>query len=131
MSELITLVEVNKPGENYGELKNVLLEAGIVTSKQVLLLPKDVLCVIGHMGQARARILRNYTKCLVLPALGLQGNYKEPEVDIDPEIKPEPGHGCQETGAEFIDEIFNISESGSNDGDNKNTTSDEDDTWEV
>jgi hypothetical protein len=127
VSEVIALVEVDKPGEALGELESVLLEAGIVTSEQLLLLPEDVLCVIGYMGQARARILRNYARRIVLPLLGLRGNYEEPEIVVDPEAKGH-GRGCQETGA---DDIVDISESGSDDGDDKNSISNEDDTWEV
>ena len=130
MSELIALLVINRPGENFGELQDILLDAGIVTSEQVLLLPEDVLSVIGYMGQAQARTLRNYARRIVLPIMGLRGNYEEPEIVVDPEVK-ERGHGCQETGAESIGDIVDISESGSDNGDDKNIVSDEDDTWEV
>jgi hypothetical protein len=129
VSEVIALVEVDKPGEDFGKLENVLLEAGIVTSEQLLLLPEDVLCVIGYMGQARARILRNYAKRIVLPLLGLRGNYEEPELVADPDIE-EHEHGHQETWAESVGDIIDVSESGSDDGDGKSTASNEDNTWE-
>jgi hypothetical protein len=129
VSEVIALVKANKPEEDFGELECVLLEAGIVTSEQLLLLPEDVLCVVGYMGQARARILRNHAKRIVLPLLGLRGNYEEPDIVVDREVK----HCCgsQETGAESIDDIVDISESGSDNEDDKNSASNKDDTWEV
>jgi len=51
-------------------------------------------CVIGDMGLAQARILHNYAKRMVLPVLGLQGNYKEPDLK-DKEILGE-GSGTQQ-----------------------------------
>ena len=38
------------------------------------------MCVVGNMGKARARVLRNYAKRSVLPLLGLKDNYDEPEI---------------------------------------------------
>jgi hypothetical protein len=52
------------------------------------MLPEDVLCVIGDMGKGRARVLRNYAKRSVLPLLGLQGNYDDPEIP-----SPDKGDG--------------------------------------
>jgi hypothetical protein len=48
----------------------------------VILLPEDVLSVIGDMGQKWARVLRNYdyAKCIILPLLGLINSYDEPEI---------------------------------------------------
>jgi hypothetical protein len=82
VEEVIKLVEVDKPDRQFRQLLDYLLEAGITSSEELLLCPEDVLGVIGHMGLSRARILRNYSKRIVLPALGLQGNYEEPEIGI-------------------------------------------------
>ena len=130
MTEVIALLVVNRPGENFGELQNILLEAGIVTAEQLLLLPEDVLCVIGDMGQARARILRNYAKRVVLPLMGLRGNYEEPELVVDSDVK-EHRRSHQETGAESTGDIVDILESASEDGDDKDIEDDKDNTWVV
>lgn len=82
MEEVIRLVEVDKPDQRFRQLLDYLLEAGITSSEELLLCPENVLGVIGHMGLSRARILRNYSKRVVLPVLGLQGNYEEPEIGI-------------------------------------------------
>ncbi|KAG1777587.1 hypothetical protein EV702DRAFT_945908, partial [Suillus placidus] len=68
---LLGVIDANKPELRIGELETSLLNAGVVSSSQVILLPEDVLSVIGDMGQKRARILRNYAKRTVLPLLGL------------------------------------------------------------
>ena len=117
MGEVIALIKVDKPGENFEELGDILLEAGIATSEQILLLPEDVLCVVGNMGQAQARILRNYAKRIVLPLMGLRGNYQEPEIVVDPEVKEHKHDGHQETVAESTDDIIDVSESESDDAD--------------
>jgi hypothetical protein len=65
------------------------------------------LATVYTIGQAWARILCNYARHIVLPLLGLQGNYEELEIVVGPEAK-EHGHGCQETG---VDDIVDISES--------------------
>lgn len=111
-SEVLALLVIDRLGEHFGELHSTLLEAGIVQSEQLLLLPEDILSVIGNIGPAWARILRNYAKQIVLPLLGLQDNHKDPEIAIDPKIE-EHGHSSEETGAESV---INISESGSDDG---------------
>jgi hypothetical protein len=59
-----------------------MLKAGIFSLEQVILLPEDVLSVIGDMGPACAKVLQNHAKCAVLPLLGLQGNYDDPEIDL-------------------------------------------------
>ena len=100
---------------------------GITTAEQLLLIPEDVLSVIGNMGPARARVLRNYTKRVILPLLGLRGDYEDPEITVDPKAK-EDKHTCQETKAS-IDDIVDISESGNDDENDKSTTSNEDDAW--
>ena len=127
MSNIIALVEIDKPGESFGELERALLEVGITTAEQLLLIPKDVLSVIGNMGPARARVLRNYTKHVILPLLGLRGDYKDPKITVDPKAE-EDKHTCQETKAS-IDDIVDISESGNDDENDKSTTSNEDDAW--
>jgi hypothetical protein len=78
--EVLKLIEVEKPVQRFGRLLGFLLESGISSSDQLFLCPENVLCVIGDMGIAQARILRNYAKHIVLPVLGLQGNYEEAEI---------------------------------------------------
>jgi hypothetical protein len=78
---LLELVQVNKPGQRFSELEESLLGVGVFTSDQVILLPEEVLAIIGNMGLARARILCNYAKRAVLPLLGLDGDYDEAEID--------------------------------------------------
>ena len=53
------------------------------SSDQILLLPEDVLAVIGGIGSVRARTLRNYAKRLITPLLGFQLNWEKPELDKD------------------------------------------------
>ncbi|KIL54471.1 hypothetical protein M378DRAFT_92481 [Amanita muscaria Koide BX008] len=83
VSDVIKMIEVDKPGKGFDHLLYAMLEAGMVTSDQILLVPEDVLSMIGVMGQARARILRNYARRVVLPMLGLAGKYEEPEIALD------------------------------------------------
>jgi hypothetical protein len=78
------MIETDKPGQGFGTFEESLMEAGVVLASQVVMLPEDVLSVIGDMGKARARIIRNYAKRIILPLLGLQGNYDEPEISASP-----------------------------------------------
>ena len=57
VGEVVSLIKAEKPEGDFEELEQNLLEAGIFTSEQILLLPEDVLCVIGCMGKPQARIL--------------------------------------------------------------------------
>ncbi|KAG1740559.1 hypothetical protein EDD22DRAFT_738811, partial [Suillus occidentalis] len=68
---LLGLIDAERPELQLAELETPLLDAGVFLSSQVILLPEDVLSVIGDMGERRARILRNYAKWTVLPLLGL------------------------------------------------------------
>jgi len=77
---LLGLIDAERPELQLGRLETSLLNAGVVSSGQVVLLPEEVLTLIGNMGQKRARILRNYAKRTVLPLLGLVGAYEEPEI---------------------------------------------------
>lgn len=88
---LLELINAERPELRLAELETPLLDAGVVLSSQVILLPEDVLSVIGNMGQRRARILRNYAKRTVLPLLGLVNSYEEPEI---------PSPGTQNKGKE-------------------------------
>lgn len=88
---LLALIDAEKPELRIRELETSLLDAGVVLSSQVMLLPEDVLSVIGDMGQKQARILRNYAKRIVLPLLGLVNSYEEPEA---------PSAGTQNKGKE-------------------------------
>ena len=108
IKQLLNLIHAEKPGKGFDEMEWGLLEAGLYTSDQVLLPPKDVLAFIGDMGLARARTLRNYARCLVLPILGLQRNYDEPEIDDfdQPMDKPTPlsGHSMKLPSNEVVDQ---------------------------
>jgi hypothetical protein len=97
VQDVVKLIEVDKPGQQFGRLVEFLLEAGIFSTEQVLLCPDDVLCIIGDMGLDQARILRSYAKCIVLPALGLHGNYEEPasELTMHQPIQPNIGESNQ------------------------------------
>ena len=52
----------------------------MVSSSHLVMLPEDVLCVVGNMGKAQARVLCNYVKHSVLPLLGLKDDYDEPKI---------------------------------------------------
>ncbi|KAG2140763.1 hypothetical protein BD769DRAFT_1333934, partial [Suillus cothurnatus] len=77
---LLGLINIDEPELQFTDLETSLLDAGVVSSSQVILLPEDVLSVIGDMGQKRARVLRNYAKHIILPLLGLINSYEEPEI---------------------------------------------------
>ncbi|KAG1885933.1 uncharacterized protein F5891DRAFT_1201300 [Suillus fuscotomentosus] len=98
---LLALIDAEKPELRICELETSLLDAGVVLLSQVMLLPEDVLSVIGNMGQKQARILHNYTKQIVLPLLGLISSYEEPEIE-EPEAF---SAGTQNKGKERAIEI--------------------------
>ena len=50
------------------------------------MLLEDVLCVVGNMAKAQARVLHNYAKHSVLPLLRLKDNYNEPEISKEMNI---------------------------------------------
>jgi hypothetical protein len=77
---LLGLINIDEPELQFTDLETSLLDAGVVSSSQVILLPEDVLSVIGDMGQKRARVLCNYAKHIILPLLGLINSYEEPEI---------------------------------------------------
>jgi hypothetical protein len=108
VGEVIKLVNADKPGQGFRELEQVLLEAGIFTSEQILLLPEDVLSAINDIGRPRARILRNYAKRVVLPLLGLLINHEEPEFELDSEVKNKRARYSEE--AEIVLECGNSNE---------------------
>ena len=61
------------------------MEAGVYSSKDILLADPTVLALIENMGAWQATVLHNYAKHVILPILGLQGTYQEDEnVDEDP-----------------------------------------------
>ncbi|KAG1878157.1 hypothetical protein F4604DRAFT_1522967, partial [Suillus subluteus] len=68
---LLALIDAERPELRIWELETSLLDAGVVLSSQVMLLPEDVLSVVGDMGQKQARILRNFAKQIILLLLGL------------------------------------------------------------
>ncbi|KAG2140437.1 hypothetical protein BD769DRAFT_1335199, partial [Suillus cothurnatus] len=74
---LLGLINVDEPELQFTDLETSLLDAGVVSSSQVILLPEDVLSIIGDMGQKWARVLRNHAKRIILPLLGLINSYEE------------------------------------------------------
>ena len=80
MKSVLELIEADRPEKGFAKLEGVLEEAGLVSSSHLVMLPEDVLCVVGNMGKVRARVLCNYAKCSVLLLLGLQDNYDEPKI---------------------------------------------------
>lgn len=119
---MIKQIEVDQPGRGFdGLLYAALLEVGMVTLEQILLVPEDVLSVIGDMGGAHARTLRDYAKGVVLSTLGLTGTHKRPEIDLHDPRNGEPKVSVlADTGsADICDEFLNL------------TDSDEDDKVEV
>ncbi|KAG2363988.1 hypothetical protein BDR07DRAFT_1280910 [Suillus spraguei] len=59
---LLVLIDAKKLELQISELETPLLDAGTVSSNQVILLLEDILSVISTMGQKQARILCNYAK---------------------------------------------------------------------
>lgn len=104
IAQALELIEADKPGQGFSEFENSLVEAGVVLASQAVMLPEDVLSVIGNMGNARARIIRNYAKRVVLPLLGLQGNYDEPEITVSENIQKEGRTISREGSREEPDE---------------------------
>jgi hypothetical protein len=87
VSNIIQYIEEERPGQGLGNLESVLINAGINDSSQILLLPEDVLCIAADISQLQARILCNYTRCIVLSRLGLKGTYDEPELIFQTETE--------------------------------------------
>ncbi|KAG6912840.1 hypothetical protein DXG01_011624, partial [Tephrocybe rancida] len=77
---ILLKVRAEKPWVKTTKLETALRDAGIASSDQIILLPKEDLEVIGGMGPEAARMLRNYAKRLVFSLLGFTGNYDDPEI---------------------------------------------------
>ena len=58
------------------------------------------------MGAKKARILCNYTKCAVLPLLGLQGNHDD--LEIASPMKDTEGKGIMESGLCQVGDLWDI-----------------------
>ena len=82
IKQLLDNLHADKPEWGFDKLENDLVMAGFYTADQVIIPPESVLMFLGDMGLARARALRNYARHLVLPILGLPGNYNQPEIDL-------------------------------------------------
>jgi hypothetical protein len=107
---ILKLIEADHPGQGFGELETPLLDAGLVASSQLVLLPEDVLSVIGDIGRKRARTLRNYAKRAVLPLLGLRGTYEQPEI-VSPNKDKEraiEGDGTTEDGLQPTKDLWDV-----------------------
>ena len=110
IQQILELIEADKPGQGFDELKTLLLDAGLASSSQLVLLPEDVLSVVGDMGQKRARILCNYAKRVVLPLLRLQGMYEEPEI-VSPKKGKEhaiEGDATMEDGLRQVKDLWDV-----------------------
>jgi hypothetical protein len=88
VSDVIKLAEEEKPGKGFRQIMDDLLDAGLLSSDHILLLEEGALAAIGYMGLPHARALRNFAKRLVLPVLGLRGNYLQPELGELPNVRP-------------------------------------------
>ncbi|KAG1851556.1 hypothetical protein C8R48DRAFT_612642 [Suillus tomentosus] len=108
---LLVLIDAEKPELRIRELETSLLDAGVVLSSQVMLLPEDVLSVIGDMGQKQARILRNYAKRIVLPLLGLISSYEEPEIEEPEAFSTGTQNKGKERAIEIEDDLWQEGES--------------------
>ena len=84
---------------------------------------------LGDMGLARARALCNYARRLVLPILGLEGNYDQPEIDLDQKTDETQPHeiasGENKEGSENSDEGSENSDENSENGDENSEENDE------
>ena len=90
----------------------------MVLSCQVVILPEDVVSVIGNMGEKKARILHNYAKCIILPLLRIQGNHDDPEIASP--TKDTEGKGIMESGLCQVGDLWDIGsvqEQGDKEGD--------------
>ncbi|KAM6497032.1 hypothetical protein JOM56_007505 [Amanita muscaria] len=72
--------KIERPGKGFHLLLEDLLDAGLLTSADILILEESALTVIGGMGWPHAWALRNFSKHLTLPLLGMRGlQWLEPE----------------------------------------------------
>lgn len=86
IEEVTRRLEEDRPGAGFENLEEVLLDAGVTRSPQILLIPEDVLCTAINISLPRARILRNHTRRLIMPVLGFHRIYDEPEFELKMEI---------------------------------------------
>lgn len=86
-ADVIELAEKERPGKGFHLLLEDLLDAGLLTSADILILEESALTVIGRMGWPHARALRNFSKRLTLPLLGMRGlQWLEPEFGELPDL---------------------------------------------
>jgi hypothetical protein len=124
---LLDILHADKPEWGFDKLENDLVVAGFFTADQVLIPPESVLMFLGDMGLARARALCNYARRLVLPILGLLGNYDQPEIDLDQRTDEIHSHeivsGEIKEGSEKNDEGSENSYEGSENSENSDENS--------
>jgi len=113
---ILELINTDKPELQFGELEISLLEAGVISSHQVVLLPEEVLCLIGNMGLERARLLRNYAKRVVLPLLGVLGNYDEPEIASPSPVNKGKERGHTDEGEGTMEDPWWVTDSSTGEG---------------
>ena len=118
IQQVLDQIEADKPGQGFSELEETLGEAGLVLSCQVVILPEDVVSVIGNTGAKKARILHNYAKCAVLLLLGLQDNHDD--LEIASPMKDSEHKGIMESGLCQVGDLWDIGsiqEQGNKEGD--------------
>jgi hypothetical protein len=131
IKRLLEILHADKPEWRFDKLENDLVMAGLFTADQVLVPPESVLMFLGDMGLARARALRNYARRLVLPILGVQDNYDQPEIDLDQQTDKTHSHevasGENEEGSENSDDGSENGDESSNENSEGNGEIDEGD----
>lgn len=130
IKQLLNILHADKPEWGFDKLENDLVVEGFFTADQVLIPPESVLMFLGDMGLARARALCNYARRLVLPILGLPGNYDQPEIDLDQQTNEIHSHevesGENKDDSEKNDEGSEKSYEGSENSENSDENSDGD-----
>ena len=87
IADVIDVAEKEKPGKGFCLLMEDLMDAGLSTSADILILEESALTAIGNMGWPHAQALHNFAKRLVLPVLGMNGSYQEPELGELPNLR--------------------------------------------
>lgn len=87
IADVIDVTKKEKPGKGFCLLMEDLMDAGLSTSADILVLEESALTAIGNMGWPHAWALRNFAKRLALPVLGMNGSYQEPELGELPNLR--------------------------------------------
>ena len=95
ISEVIREVNKQRPRLGIRSLELDLSISGVKDSCQLLLMPEEVLSITGNIGLPQIRNIWNIARQIILPRLGFQGVYNEPELQ-DLEGADEEGHDSEE-----------------------------------